>query len=780
MRGFVLDCHPDPVSNEMVLWLKDLETGEVLAHRERFAGSFYVDSRTGPALLERAEQVLSQFPQVDLARVQRRRGLEAPLTEVLQARVGTLGTFRHIAYTIDRLGEHRDLDLFDVDLRLSHQFLLSKQLFPFAHVRYEHGQVRLDDEQWALDYTPPALEQAWLSATPSTPAGRVATHEDPLEQATFRMDGQAHVLQGDEATILAELDALLDRLDPDVLFTEDGDRFLIRYLHHRANEAGFTLTLGRARDPPAPLRSERSFFTYGKISYQPRVEVLHGRIHIDTSTSFFHQEAGFWGLLDLSRITSTPIQELARVGAGTAVTAIQIDRAKREDRLVPWKKNRVEDPKTELDLVRSDRGGFIFDPQVGLFDDVVELDFASMYPNIMVSRNVSPETVLCACCQPGEPGVQRVPQIGTHTCKRPGFIGRALAPLIERREVYKRWRHEHPEHRERYQGAVDAIKWLAVCSFGYQGYKNARFGRIECHEAITAWGREILLSCGEIAREEGFEIIHGIVDSLWLQRVEAWADPERLARRASQELDIPLEIEGTYDWIVFLPTRASHAVTGSTSSDVSAFGALNRFYGCFSRPPDAPSRSNAGQEVDYLDRGRLKVRGVELRQHSAPKIVVRAQEAALLQLARATDGPGFRERIPDALDAVEEILEELDAGRVEPSELVITKRVSRALDDYRVRTDTWAALTQLDDAGIQVAPGDYVRFVVTDDESREPSKRLVEARLMGKQPVDYDRAFYREQIFYALESLLLPFGWDAGKLEQRFDGRREPTLWAFG
>jgi len=53
------------------------------------------------------------------------------------------------------------------------------------------------------------------------------------------------------------------------------------------------------------------------------------------------------------------------------------------------------------------------------------------------------------------------------------------------------------------------LKWLLVTSFGYMGYNKARFGRIECHESITAYGREILLQTIDLAEEMGFEILHG-------------------------------------------------------------------------------------------------------------------------------------------------------------------------------------------------------------------------------------------------------------------------------
>jgi DNA polymerase-2 len=340
---------------------KHPSTGEVESVRRSITPTFYVARRDGVDRLDELEQQLARLPQLSLARGERLLALDREPSPVLEVEVGTPSTLRHLARSVDAYGDHRTFDLYDVDLRLSHQALLEEGLFPFAWVDRRGDRLELADEQWAIDYDPPELASARLAGEVDLPAGRVPRYEDPIDRLVVEADGDERVFDGPEAAALADLDAALDTLDPDVLFTEDGDRFLIRYLHRRASEHGVPLKLGRARDPDAPLRGERSYFTYGNIKYQPRVEVLHGRLHVDTRDSFFHEEAGFWGLVDLSRITSTPVQELARVGAGTAVTAIQIDRAKREDRLVPWTKNLPEDPKTEHTLVKADRGGFIFD-----------------------------------------------------------------------------------------------------------------------------------------------------------------------------------------------------------------------------------------------------------------------------------------------------------------------------------------------------------------------------------------------------------------------------------
>ena len=73
-----------------------------------------------------------------------------------------------------------------------------------------------------------------------------------------------------------------------------------------------------------------------------------------------------------------------------------------------------------------------------------------------------------------------------HT-RQHGFLGRVVAPIIERRWL-KSCRQSKGDEWDRRQ---NILKWLVTC-FGYTGYRNARFGRIECHESICAWAREIL------------------------------------------------------------------------------------------------------------------------------------------------------------------------------------------------------------------------------------------------------------------------------------------------
>lgn len=99
--------------------------------------------------------------------------------------------------------------------------------------------------------------------------------------------------------------------------------------------------------------------------------------------------------------------------------------------------------------------------------------------------------------------------------------------------------------KEIYNRRQTALKWMLVTCFGYLGYRNARFGRIEAHEAVTAFGREKLLQAKEICEEEGFELLHAITDSLWIRK--KGLDGEKvlhLCQKISEVTGIPMNLEG--------------------------------------------------------------------------------------------------------------------------------------------------------------------------------------------------------------------------------------------
>ena len=65
------------------------------------------------------------------------------------------------------------------------------------------------------------------------------------------------------------------------------------------------------------------------------------------------------------------------------MSSLQFYNATKKDVLIPWKPTLAEHPKTMYELLIADRGGMIYEPEIGVHEQVAEFDFVSLYPNIM-------------------------------------------------------------------------------------------------------------------------------------------------------------------------------------------------------------------------------------------------------------------------------------------------------------------------------------------------------------------------------------------------------------
>jgi DNA polymerase elongation subunit (family B) len=204
-----------------------------------------------------------------------------------------------------------------------------------------------------LDYEVPDLVSMELSVTPGRDTG-IITMDDPIGRINL---GDTVIENGDEAEMLNELNCMIAHANPDLVLTERGNSFELPYLHHRASMHDINLQLGREKDI-LPEGEGKSYFSYGRILYKPRGYMLSGRLHLDKSI-FVFREGGLLGLIDLSRITGIPMQELSRLSPGSAVTALQVNQALHDGVLVPWKRNLAEYWKTAEELLIADRGALV-------------------------------------------------------------------------------------------------------------------------------------------------------------------------------------------------------------------------------------------------------------------------------------------------------------------------------------------------------------------------------------------------------------------------------------
>ena len=553
--------------------------------------------------------------------------------------------------------------------------------------------------------------------------------------------------------VVEAIGEMVEERDPDVLVVDTAE--VVPLLFEAAETYGLDgFHLGRMPGWET-LAGASTYQSYGRVGHSPARYHLPGRVIIDRSNTFFWSVGGLDGCLDLVGRAGLPLQELSWASIGRILTAMQIREARSRGVLVPWRPWRPEFVKRMSTLDEADRGGATLAPEVGVHDDVHELDFASMYPNIIREYNVSPETVRCGCCD-ADDARDIVPGLGYTICQEEGYLGDILGPLIDDRDEMKATiaATDDPDERARLEASSSAIKWILVSCFGYQGHANAKFGRIECHETINAYARKILLDAKDALEAGGWRVLHGIVDSVWVTPADDVADADRrlleeIAADVSATARIELEYEAAFDWVAFCPMRNSEA------------GALTKYFGR-RRDEELPS-----SPADGLGEA-VKVRGIECRQHHTPPFVARVQRELIATFDRTRD--------PEVvLDVLAARLDELATGAVAADRLEVQQRVSKHVEEYTQETLTVCALRRMKRQGTPLSPGQQVEYVVVDDGAHGTER----VRLTHEHTDSYDANWYQEQCIRATVGVLSPVGYRESDIKNWLAEGSPPSIQSY-
>jgi DNA polymerase I len=746
MRGWILDLYPGG-PGEMVVWMK-LQNGEAVKLVDQWSPSIFVGTDNKADFAVPLHTVRDDFEWAQV--VQRRERVTDPGTsEVLEMKLRDATKAQAVAGRIERLGPFGTFRLYNTDVSPAQSYLYEKNLFPLALCEVEERggrlQWKLEDDVWAYEYGVPGLRKVKLEVEVAK-EGRLPRFTDRLRSVVLESNSGEVVIDGaSESEKLLGLVQAIEDTDPDIILTSDGDTFLFPYLVRRAQANGLGSRFVLNRDRTAmqlPSKGGTSYFSYGRIHYKPSAIKLRGRVHIDINTSFAYSEAGLEGLFELSRTCRMPLHTSSRASIGKALSSLQFYHAYRMGLLVPWKPTLAERFKDRNELLMADRGGFIFEPRVGVYENVGELDFSALYPNIMYRKNISAETVRCSCCPDSD---NRVPELDWNVCRKAtGIVPLAIKIIVEKRLRYKELKAgaANETDRQRYNARQAALKWLGVTTFGYLGFNNAKFGRIDAHIAVCAWDRKVLLDAARIAEGRGFEVIHGIVDSLWVRKGGATkGDYLELKTETESKTGFAMSFEGVYKWVAFLPSKAEPGVP-----------VLNRYFGA------------------YHD-GSLKVRGIEARRHDTPLALTRCQMDILKAMAQADSVSGVRAGIQEYVETFLRCADSLRRHEVPASELAYTTNLSKVPGEYTTMTVQRAAITQLTREGASLHAGEVIRYVITDYKGRD-SKRATPLDMIEDQ-AGYDSGRYIRLLADACSSILGPFDprYDALGLMRIYEAR---------
>ena len=570
------------------------------------------------------------------------------------------------------------------------------------------------------------------------------------------------ILTGSEKEIIRGFIEFISKSDPDVITGYNIDGYDLPILEQRAKAHGI-MSLALSRDGQGISNiGERFWRAHGriiadawwavKLELHPKQETLDAvgkwllgegkqdvdRVHMDDEWArnrekvleyckkdaelalrILEKVARLDKAMDLAIVSKLPVDDTFNSRTSTMIDSILIRAADRERVAVPMTRSGSGGKSIE--------GGYVHTLDPGLYEWVIALDFSSMYPSIIIEKNICFTTL-------SESGTIESP-IGVrflNAQQRVGLLPRILGDLmVQRREVKTRMKAEaDPEKREYYRRLQDAVKILMNAFYGVLASSFYRFTNPQIGASITAFARENIKSVISQLEADGVRVIYSDTDSIFLESPrkdkEGSVDFGRKVAERFTTTNVNMELERVFR------TFFSH-------------GKKKRYAAKTAWPVD----------------DELIVRGYEIRRTDAFDLQSESQKRVFDRV--------LENDIEGAVRLAKEIVNEIKAGHLPPDmvpedgdplePLVISRTVAQ--DSKYVNPDSMSnvlAARKLKELGYEVVPGMKVSWIVVD---ARKSPMHVEPWMSGRLfEFKADWEYYARRVAQTLAYVTEVYGWD--------------------
>ncbi len=419
--------------------------------------------------------------------------------------------------------------------------------------------------------------------------------------------------------------------------------------------------------------------------------------------------------IEISSVAKMPLFQTTLSTSGQLVENLLMYQATQRNQLIPKK------PVGDAIYERANapiQGAFVKLPEPGIYENIAVLDFRGLYPSIIISYNIDPGTLV-------EEGKDCFisPTDAKFSKKERGLVPAVLEYLVDKRgEIKNKIKKIDPKESEyiALNARSQALKILANSHFGYLGYARSRWYSRQCAESITAWGRKHITETIENAENEGMTVLYSDTDSVFL----LYDDKKKIIdfiKKINKTLPekMELELEGFYPRGVFVSKKGGE-------------------------------KRGAKKKYALLgESGRIKIRGFELVRRDWSQIAKETQ----LKVLEAILKDGSKEK---AVGIVRDIIARLQEGKVPLEMLAISTQLNKDMKNYEVKSPELSAARKMKEAGIPVAKGTMISYVIGKKGS-SISEKAVPLELAK----DYDVEYYLDhQIMPAVMKILKELGYD--------------------
>ena len=371
-------------------------------------------------------------------------------------------------------------------------------------------------------------------------------------------------------------------------------------------------------------------------------------------------------------------------------------------------------------------GGYVHSLDPGLYEWVCVLDFKSMYPSIIIDRNLCFTTM----SEDGEIETPHGVKFSSPEQKK-GLLPDLLLNLMTNRDSAKKLQAAaQTETEEQYYRRVqEAIKILMNSVYGVFASYFYRFTNLDIGASITAYAREYVKEILKDLEKEGLDVIYGDTDSVFFRSPHT-------------------NLEET---IVFGQKIADRYSVGAKQLEFEKI--LQPFFS------HGVKKRYVGKQI-WPKEGML-IRGYETRRTDSFPVQVWALKDVFAKLMDLD--------VDDALETARDWVTKVSNGEIEKQHYVISKTVN--LKRKYVNEDNQAhlqAYKKYIETGRPFVSGMKVSFIVTN---AKVSPMEVEPFIPDEECPEPDYDYYVDRIAKSLSRVTDVFEWDAKALKK---GKQEP------
>ena len=575
-------------------------------------------------------------------------------------------------------------------------------------------------------------------------------------------EGYVHeeTLHGDEEALLKNFVKAINEHDPDIITGYNIDGYDLPLLVERCDVYGIDLKIGRDGSE-LEQRMQRFWQAQGRViadawwnvkrEVRPRQESLNavakellGREKHDVNPKKMDEE---WAnnpdkVMDycledaklaleilehikvlqkyqhLGSVAKLPLNDVINGMTSTMIDSLMIRFADSKGIGVPMTNRRKRTGHIE--------GGYVHSIDPGLYEWVCVLDFKSMYPSIIIDRNLCFSTM----SEDGEIETPLGVKFKSPEQKK-GLLPELLVNLMaDRDEAKKLQAAAKTEDEENYYKRVQgAIKILMNSVYGVFASYFYRFTNLDIGASITAYAREYVKDILAELEKEGLEVIYGDTDSVFFR---------------SPHDDLEKTVE-------FGEKIAERYSVGAKQLEFEKI--LQPFFS------HGVKKRYVGKQV-WPKEGML-IRGYETRRTDSFPIQVQALEDIFAKLM-ARD-------IDNALESSKDWVTKVSEGEFNDNQFVISKTVN--LNRKYVNEDNQAhlqAYKKYIETGRPFVSGMKISFIVTN---ANVSPMVVEPYIPEEECPKPDYNYYADRIAKSLSRITDVFDWDEKALKS---GKRAP------